>query len=233
MANQVISRIRTFFEEHTLKESIMSTLTKRKTDRFRFLNRMYEISDGSEMKDISMWELGKELGLSREETENVADYLKGEELIKFTAMGGWISITHYGIIEVEEAINNPDESTQYFPPVVNIMHINSMVGSQIQQGSHGSTQNQEINQNDLDAIQTLVGTLKEKIPDIPFDEDQRAEAEAELQTVEAQIKSSKPKVSILRESLTTLRNLIEGVASSALTNELLPLFAAIGASLGF
>lgn len=60
----------------------------------------------------------------------------------------------------------------------------------------------------------------------------KADAQAELRTVEAQLASSKPKLSILRESLKTLRNLAEGVASNAIAASLLPLFAPLAALLG-
>jgi hypothetical protein len=88
-----------------------------------------------------MWDIGTELGLSRDETDNVVDYLVGEGLATHRAIGGAIAMTHGGVLEVERALTKPEAATKYFPPVINIMNIRSMVGSQIQQGTHASSQN--------------------------------------------------------------------------------------------
>jgi len=45
-----------------------------------------------------------------------------------------LGITHNGIKENENAIRHPDEQTKYFP-TVNIIYVEHMEGSQIQQGT--------------------------------------------------------------------------------------------------
>ncbi|GAB2742740.1 hypothetical protein GCM10027019_22780 [Melaminivora jejuensis] len=210
----------------------MDTLTKKKADRFRLLNRLYEITDGHTMKIVSMWDVGDTAQLARNETENVVNYLVGEHLVEHRTIGGGISITHHGIVEVERALSAPESPTHYFPPVVNIVNVHSMVGSQIQQGTHGSTQSQVANTNDIDAIRVLISKFGACIHDLPISAEEKAEAQAELSTVEAQLASSKPKISILRESLKTLRNLVEGVASNAVAAGLLPFFGPLAALLG-
>jgi hypothetical protein len=49
-----------------------------------------------------MFTIGDQLSFDRETTINVAQYLKGEGLIQFRALGGGISITHHGIRQVEQ-----------------------------------------------------------------------------------------------------------------------------------
>jgi len=210
----------------------MDVLTKKKTDRFRYLNRLYEVTNGNGRELASMWEIGEAIALARDETENVVNYLVGEHLMEHQTIGGGISITHHGIVEVERALSAPDAPTHYFPPVVNIVNVQSMVGSQIQQGTHGSSQSQTVSQNDIDAIRALVTQFKERLSDLPLNAGDKAEAQAELHTIEAQLGSTKPKLSILKESLKTLRSLIEGVASNALAAGLLLLFAPLIAFLG-
>jgi hypothetical protein len=206
-------------------------LTKKKADRFRFLNRLYEVTDGDIHNIVDLSDVGADIGLSSDQSVAVMNYLQGEHLAKHQTIGGGVSITHYGVKEVEQALSHPDAPTQYFPPVVNIINVRNMVGSQIQQGTHDSTQHQNtsISQNDAAALQALVRSFREALDGLPFDTDTRSEAEAELLTVEAQLKSSKPKPAIVRESLKTLRNLLEGVASNALAAGLLPLFAPLAA----
>lgn len=210
----------------------MDTLTKKKTNRFCFLNRLYEVSDGNTMKIVSMWDVGDTAQLTRNETENVVNYLVGEHLVEHRTIGGGISVTHHGVVEVERALSAPESPTHYFPPIVNIMNVQSMVSSQIQQGTHGSAQSQVANTNDIEAIRALISKFGASIHELPISAEEKAEAQAELRTVEAQLASSKPKPLILRESLKTLRNLAEGVASNAVAASLLPLFAPLGALLG-
>lgn len=213
----------------------MDALTKKKTDRFRFLNRLYERTYGDYHALEDMWEVGADVGLTSNETERVMEYLNGEGLATHRAIGGAVAITHAGLREVERALSAPDAPTYYFPAVVNVLQVQSMVGSQIQQGSHGSTQTQSqtIAQNELVAIQALVTALQAELGALGLGAEAKAEAEAELQTLEAQLQSSKPKSSIIRESLKTLRNLVEGVASNAVAAGILPRFAPLAALLGF
>ena len=110
-------------------------LTKRKADRYRFLRALFDSSKGSTRRIVVMWELGKWLGMSREDTSDVADYLIKEGLVKPIALGGSISLTHEGLREVEESIERPDEATEHFPASV-IMNV-----SQTFNGPVGSVQN--------------------------------------------------------------------------------------------
>jgi hypothetical protein len=213
----------------------MDALTKKKADRFRFLHRLYERTNGDCHSLEDMFEVGLDVGLSRDETHLVMQYLDGEGLATHRAIGGAVAMTHAGVLEVERALSKPEAPTHYFPPVVNILHVQSMVGSQIQQGTNGSiqSQTQSISQNDLAGIQALLTSVQQNLSNLGLSPDAMAEAQSEIQTVEAQLRSSKPKPGILRESLQTLRNLVEGVASNALAASILPLFPPVAAALGF
>ena len=178
----------------------MDALTKKKTDRFRFLNHLYERTNGDNHALEDMWHVGEELGLSRDETERTVEYLVGEELATHRAIGGVIAMTHAGVVQVERALSKPEAPTEYFPPVVNILHVQSMVGSQIQQGTHSSTQSQTVSQNDIEPIREFLTNLKQKLGDLPLKQEEREEADAEIQTVEAQLKSSKPKTAMIKIS---------------------------------
>lgn len=212
----------------------MDTLAKKKADRFRFLHRLYDRTNGDCHALEDMFDVGADVGLSRDETDRVMQYLYGEGLATHRAIGGAVAMTHSGVREVERALSEPETPTQYFPPVVNILHVQSMVGSQIQQGTHGSiqSQTQSISQNDLAAVQALLTSIRQNLGNLGLSPDALTEAQSEVQTVEAQLRSSKPKPGILRESLRTLRSLVEGVASNALAAGILPLFAPVAAALG-
>jgi hypothetical protein len=59
-----------------------------------------------------MWEIGDQLGFDRDLTISIAQYLKDEGLLEFRALGGIISITHYGNKEVEENLKRCAQVTE-------------------------------------------------------------------------------------------------------------------------
>ena len=99
----------------------MATIEEKRKLRFQFLNLVYQKTEGDKFQSVNMWELGKELGWDEDTTDLTVQYLEGEGLIKHDTMGGNIVITHNGVVEIEHALTHPQESTTYFPPVVNIM----------------------------------------------------------------------------------------------------------------
>jgi len=42
---------------------------------------------------------------------NIVEYLVGENLVEYVAIGGEIAITHYGRKEIERALSAPDIAT--------------------------------------------------------------------------------------------------------------------------
>lgn len=93
--------------------------------------------------------------------------------------------------------------------------------SQIQIESAGSTQNLTISQIDLQELKEVIQALRAAVPEIPLGEDAEAELVAEIQTLESQAASPKPKTSIIRESLLSARNILEGAAASLIAAGLL------------
>jgi hypothetical protein len=86
-------------------------VTGRQERRFRFLQRLYETTDGNTNSLVDIAELAGPLGLNLEEASNVAAYLANEGLIQGT---DWIVVTHAGVVEVEAALSKPTEPTTHF-----------------------------------------------------------------------------------------------------------------------
>jgi hypothetical protein len=97
-------------------------------------------------------------------------------------------------------------------------NINNFGTATIQQGTKDSTQS--IGNIDTASLLSLVQALREDISSFNMANQTEAELEAELQTIEAQAKSPSPKRSILRESLSSVRRLVEAVAAKVLTDHL-------------
>ena len=197
-----------------------------RSDRLKFLNALYELSGADEHKYFSMWEIGKSLKLDRDQTSRITQYLYGEGMMEYRALGGIIGITHYGIREVEEAKSIPDQPTYHFP-AVNVINIGSMVNSAIQQASPDATQALQAGDTRTDGILEVVDQVKGVLDRLGLRPAERTDLEAEIGTVQFQMKSSRPKVPILRESLASMRSILEGASGGALAAGLVKMIAKI------
>lgn len=209
------------------EEVRMINIEDRKKKRFLFLNRLYELSGGSTTKvfDDPPSQIGKELGFDKDLAWNIVFYLKGEGLVKL--YGKSITISHQGVREVERALSNPNEPTPYFSPVINIISVRQMKNSQIQQASSGAKQVTTIDESKYEQLKEFLQSLKESIEQLELEPQQKSDLQAEIQTIDAQMSSSRPKNTIIMECLGTVRRILEGAAGSAIASGLLFKFGAI------
>ena len=198
-----------------------TTLERRKEIRFKFLHRLYELTDTNQLASVSMWDIGKEYDLEQQETINITDYLRGEGLLEYSALGGWISITHYGILEVEQALSSPQEPTEHFPPVFNIIHVESMTHSQIQQGSVDSTQTGNWSGAQIQELRDFLDHLEAKLNELSLAPDEEAEARIDVDTIKTQLQSPRPHRVVIVEMLKSLRTVLEKAAGSVVASELI------------
>ncbi len=104
-------------------------------------------------------------------------------------------------------------------------NINNFYGnvthSQVQQGTSQSNQSQDNSKGvDLGSLLALVENIRDSFPVAGLSPDQCGELEGELNTLTAQAKSPKPKLLIIRESLLSMKRIIEGAAGGALVQYL-------------
>jgi len=204
----------------------MDKLQELKEKRFRFIHRLYEMSGGDEHYIVNEQDIGKELNLPEKEVSKVSQYLIGEGLIKYRALGGFIAITHEGVIEVEHALSEPDQPSYYFPPV-NIINIKHMEGSQIQQGTVDSVQHGTFLIENEKQLSEFIELLKSKLHELEISGDDKSEIEADVSTIEAQIKSSRPKAGIVKECLLSIKRILERASGAVFANELLKYLPAL------
>lgn len=198
-------------------------LDEKKANRFRFLNALYESTDGRTNAYVEMWPIGQSIGLSAEETSDVLDYLVNEGLAKHVYMGGGIGITHAGVRAVEKALSEPTKPTQYFPAIFNITNVHApMTNSPILQGGHSSVQSVQLPAAALPALTDFVNGLAAALPSSGLSVETRKELEAELASIRAQIASPKPKAGMVVEGLRSIRTIFEGAMGSVLASEWMP-----------
>tara|TARA_R110000850_G_scaffold63264_3_gene143134 strand:- start:406 stop:993 length:588 start_codon:yes stop_codon:yes gene_type:complete len=185
------------------------------------LKKLYEESKGSESYILKMWDIGHSLGFDKSSISDIVQYLRGEQLVESRTLGGGISITHYGIQEIEESLENPNDPTEHFLPF-NIINIGTMNNSSIQQGNVGSTQNNYFPTENLGDLKVLISRIEE-LTSLIQDKDLLSEIESENNTLKLQVNSPKPKSGIIRESLKSLKNIFTKVVTDSTTTGLVEL----------
>ncbi len=209
-------------EEYQKKVESQMNIEQLKEKRLLFLHCAYNLSNANEDIDIESYKLGKDLGFSDEFTSQVIRYLDKEGLIRFKEeSGSVIGISHNGIVEVEKALSKPDEPTEYFPPAKNVIIIHEMKGSQIQIDSPNATQIQTSDKELFDAFKDLLGFINSNYSQLKLPEEKEQEFQADIKTIEAQVSSPKPKRSILKESLASMRVVLEGVMVQVIAQQIL------------
>lgn len=147
-----------------------NVIEKKKKDRFLYLSKLYEMVNGRTDTFEEDQVVGKALGFSTEQTDEVIDYLIAKGLAAYMTMGGMIGLTLRGLQEVEQSYANPSQGTTHFPPI-NIINVQNMNNSQIQQGSIDS--NQTMTNNSHAELTNLIEDLVNKIKQSELDEDKK------------------------------------------------------------
>lgn len=130
-------------------------LQKRIEDRFQILKKLFDITEGrASMHSLDIREVGKELGMDENRTFSAFEYLIGENLAVWMALGGFGTITHRGVKEVEQALRGKE--TPHFPAGIVVV---SGTNVQVIQGQ-GNTTNMQITQQDNGATAKLEELLK-------------------------------------------------------------------------
>jgi hypothetical protein len=197
-------------------------LEETRANRLKFVQAVYDLTGGNEHKIVSMWEIGEKLGLGgfgSEETQKIVQYLTGEGLVKGMALGGGIGITHYGIKEVEESMLHPNTPTYHFPPreSVTIISVGNMDHSQMQVNSPGSVQTTTISGSNLVELKEIMKLISEITDKVELEPSAKGDLEAEVQTIESQLKSSKPKLTVVTESLSSVKSILSNSVAIAKT----------------
>ncbi|SFM11687.1 AbiTii domain-containing protein [Pelosinus propionicus] len=113
--------------------------------------------------------------------------------------------------EKESAALRHHTVNNFYAPVQN---------SQIQQHTQGSTQSLTVEQVDFGKIKETVQDILTKLDTIDVVDNQREDLGVELQTMISQLKSSNPKIGVLKECWASARNILEGTTGSLIASGL-------------
>lgn len=93
-------------------------------------------------------------------------------------------------------------------------------GLQVQQHTQNSTQTQ-VNEMDVEKVLTFISNLQEHLSQTGLSEDNQKNIEIEIKNIKKQLSKKKPKTKVVKESIQTIRSLLEGVASNFIAQALL------------
>ncbi len=159
----------------------------------QFLIQLFEQTLGDTSAQVSMYEVGKDIGLDRETSSRVAETLIGLQLVEIRTLSGGIGISAEGANEVK----------------------NLMGGAALAGESHRKLTDQPImDQISCQAVEQATAELKSKAGALGLDFEGLSELMADLKTVDAQLSSSRPKTAIVRECLRSLKETLEGLSES-------------------
>lgn len=210
----------------------MSTVTdiaRRRADRLRVMNAIYEAAEGSRMSHVSGgWLLGH-LGLSDEELGGICRYLEGEQLIT-AGQEHWghrtpfmILLTHAGIEEMKRSRQAPDQATEHFPPISMIHIEGDAVGSVIRVGRPRAHRAVFIGDLNLDTVREIVGEFEAQAASLPLPDDDATRLGADMAAVKVQTSSPTPDHYTIRGHLQSARAILEHATGTAAAAGLLDL----------
>jgi len=94
-----------------------------------------------------------------------------------------------------------------------VISIDTMIDSQISQASSGAMQVSVVAAEDRSTIDEAISLLKEHMGELNLPSEQKSDLQADVETIEAQMKSSKPKWTIIKESAGSIKGILQPTAT--------------------
>jgi len=195
--------------------SSVTDIARRRADRLRVMNAIYEAAEGSRMSHVSGGWLLEHLGLSDEELGGICRYLEGEHLIT-AGHEYWghhtpfmILLTHAGVEEMKRSREAPDQATEHFPPI-SVIHIEGdAIGSAIQVGNPRAHQPVFIGDLNLDTVREIVGEFEAHAASLRLPDGDTRQLRADMAAVKVQTGLPTPDHDTIAGHLQSARVILE------------------------
>ena len=159
----------------------------------QFLIQLFEQTRGDTSAQVSMFDVGKDIGLDRDTSSRVAETLMGLQLVEIRTLSGGIGISTEGADEVKRLMGGAATTGELHRKLTD-QSIMDQISSQ--------------------AVEQAAAELKSKAGNLGLDFEGLSELMADLKTIDAQLGSSRPKTAIIRECLYSLKETLEGLADN-------------------
>ena len=111
-------------------------------------------------------------------------------------------------------IENKSLNTNSNTTVINNFNGN-VIDSQFQQGNN-NVMNSNKDDSEIETVKLLLIEVKKLTKNLPANY-QQSELQADIETIESQMKSPKPKIEVIKEIFKSIRNILEGSIGSTLS----------------
>lgn len=195
-------------------------LENKRARRLEFMIGLYEAVDGFDAQPVAIAQIADKLDLRVSDAEDRLEILKrvrflqGEGLIAVSGSPEdikYVTITHEGVREVEEARSRPDRPTKHFPPISRLDAATEVDQLSLQNGTREAPALLS-EQNRLEVLRS-VQSLEEWADQLPIGKEPRSELDADLRTIRAQLESPRPKARLIELALQSVKNVVNGVPS--------------------
>lgn len=171
---------------------------ERQKQRYQMLRELYQRVGTTECPVKDFFGIAQHLGIDQEAAEEVLLYLEGESLLERMSQGEAILIASKGLLEIEQSLSHPNESTEHFSTLT--IHSYAPIHSiGADAASVGVTQNSR--ENEAELLQ-LIDALQQSVSALPSE--QRQEASEYLEDLKAEVTAPNPKRSKLKATLIAL-----------------------------
>jgi len=165
----------------------------------QFLTQLFEQTKGDVSIQVSMYDIGEQLGLDRDSASSIAQELMGRQLAEIRTLSGGIGISADGSARARDlmgplASGNSEYTNLGDEPVLN----------------SGKQQ----------AVDQVVFELKNQTGSLGLNFDSLSELMADLKTMKAQLDSSRPKTAIIRECLRSVLGVMEKAQARQMVDRL-------------
>jgi hypothetical protein len=163
----------------------------------KFLLSLYKETKGDITVQKSMYEIGSEMGLDREEASKLTEDLMGWSLVEIRTLSGGVAITSTAVEEIEELGYLPDNSVE----------ITVQLGS-----------DQLVSAEIRLVIEQLTGEIKQAAGGLGLPFESLSELMTDLKTIDVQLDSTRPKTAILRECLRSIKPILDKAEDKEIFN---------------
>lgn len=172
------------------------------------LRRVYEETDGNERSMVNFFTLAEKEGFDESYAIEIYDYLRSEGLFGHEQVDGSLSLSHRGVLEVEQSIIYPQKPTDHFPATV-IQNFSGPIYGGVQTGGQNNTQHVSVNVNS--SFGEAVKRLTELVNNSPASSLYKEESVQALERVQqlAQKEKSPDVVKLAKDKLDIVKTTLE------------------------
>jgi hypothetical protein len=178
--------------------------------RMEFMRRLKDEIDGSSAWSVDSRIIGNRMGLYSWDIRAIVNQLVEAAFVE-EMYDEEVRLTDAGRREVEQSPSVSTDSQM----TSNISMYFSGDAYGVQAGTVGSNQYVAVDlASERSTIQAFLTALRRELDELPISAEERDVVSADIDTVEAQLRSPKPRNTILRETVSSLREVVLGAAGS-------------------